>query len=308
MPDYAVSIVDAFTTKRFTGNPCGVVARADGLDESQMQQIARELNLSETAFVLPSTVADIRVRFFTPARELPLAGHPTIAVMHTLVEEGRIVVNEDGTRIVQELRVGPLPVDLARGDDGSVRVTMTQARPEFLQRLDRDVIADALGIDVYDILPGANPQVVSTGTPQAMIPVRSIDVLKRLRPDFQRLSELEAEGDYYGSHIFALEAFDAAHRTHARHFAGSSGIPEDPVTGSATGGMGAYLWRHGLLREPRFFAEQGHIIGRPGIIEVEVEADGDQPTGIRISGSAVTVIKGTIMVQASGGTTMPGLC
>jgi trans-2,3-dihydro-3-hydroxyanthranilate isomerase len=96
--------------------------------------------------------------------------------------------------------------------------------------------------------------------------------------------------------VFALEAFDQANRTHARHFAASAGIPEDPVTGSATGAMAAYVWRYGLLREPRFNAEQGHIIGRPGIVEVEVDADGDEPTEVRIAGSAVTVLEGRIRV------------
>lgn len=296
MSEYAVKIVDAFTTKAFAGNPCGVITRAEGLSDDAMQNIARELNLSETAFVLPSLTADVAVRFFTPTKEIPLAGHPTIATMHTLVEEGRFEVAASGTRVMQELSIGTLPVDLARDEAGRVRVTMTQAKPEFLRRLDRNVLAQALGIFARDILPDAPPQVVSTGTPQAMIPVASLEVLQRLRPDFQHLSDLEAVGHYYSTHVFALDAFDSANRTHARHFAASAGIPEDPVTGSATGGMAAYMWRYGLLRERNFRAEQGHIIGRPGVVEVEVDAEGEEPTAVRISGTAVTVLRGTITV------------
>ncbi len=298
MPDYQVKIIDAFTTRRYAGNPCGVITRADGLTEAQMQAIAREINASETAFVFPSQRASFRVRYFTPAKEIPLAGHPTIATMHALVEEGRIDLSGGAKRVIQELNIGIFPVDIALDAERNVRVVMTQAKPEFQRRLDRNVFAQALGIKPSDIVDNVPIQVVSTGTPQAMVPVRSLEVLKRLRPDFQHLSDLEQVGHYYSVHVFALEAFDPAHRTHARHFAASAGIPEDPVTGSATGGMAAYLWKYGLVRERAYTVEQGHIMGRPGIVEVEVDPDdaGEEPVAVRIAGTAVTVLRGTITV------------
>jgi trans-2,3-dihydro-3-hydroxyanthranilate isomerase len=296
MSEYAVKVVDAFTTRPFAGNPCGVVTRADGLTDAQMQAIARELNLSETAFVLPSQVADFRVRFFTPLKEIPLAGHPTIATMHALVEEGRIDLAGEPRRVVQELSIGVLPVDLSRDAEGRTRVLMTQARPEFGRRMDRSVLAEALGIDVHGMLPDVPVQVVSTGTPQVMAPVRSLAVLRNLRPNFQRLSDLEQVGHYFSAHVFTLEAMEPGNRAHSRHFAASAGIPEDPVTGSATGGMAAYLWRYGLVRERAYRVEQGHIIGRPGYVDVEVDAEGDEPTGVRIGGTAVTVLRGTISI------------
>ena len=296
MPEYEVKIVDAFTNERYAGNPCGVITRAEGLSDAQMQAIARELNLSETSFVTPSDVADVRARFYTPKKEIPLAGHPTIATMHTLVEEGRIELGEGPRRVVQELSIGVLPVDIERTDGGRVRTVMTQAAPEFLRRLDRSVYAQALGITTADMLDGAPVQVVSTGTPQAMVPVKSLAVLERLRPDLQHLSDLEAVGHYFSTHVFALETYDAANRAHSRHFGPSSGVSEDPVTGSATGAMAAYLWHHGLLREPAYTVEQGHIMGRPGLVEVEVDGDGDEPATVRIAGSAVTVLRGVITV------------
>ncbi len=296
MPDYHVKIVDAFTTRRYAGNPCGVVTRAEGLTDAQMQAIARELNASETAFVLPSRRARFRVRFFTPAREIPLAGHPTIATMYALVEEGRIDLSGGPVRVTQELNIGLLPVDIALDDARNVRVVMTQARPEFGRRLDRSVLAEALGIRPSDILGDAPVQVVSTGTPQAMVPVRSLEVLERLRPNAQRLSDLEEVGHYFSTHVFCLEAFEPGHRAHARHFAASAGIPEDPVTGSATGAMAAYLWKYGLLREPRYVVEQGHFMGRPGLVEVEVDGEDGEPVGVRIAGTAVTVLRGSITV------------
>jgi len=296
MPEYEIRIVDSFTTERYAGNPCGVVTHAEGLTPDQMQAIAREMNLSETAFVTPSEVADVRVRFFTPRKEIPLAGHPTIATMHALVEEGRFEVAGAPRRIVQELNVGVLPVDLSRREDGHVRIAMTQATPEFHQELDPDVFARVLGIGVADLLDGAPPRVVSTGTRQAMIPVASLAVLERVRPDLERLAELETAEGYFSTHVFALETYDPANRVHARHFGPSSGVWEDPVTGSATGGMAAYLWRYGLVREAAYTAEQGHIMGRPGLVEVEVEGEGDTPTTVRIAGTAVTVLRGTITV------------
>lgn len=296
MPEYEITIVDSFTTERYAGNPCAVVTQAEGLTTEQLQAIAREMNLSETAFVTPSRVADVRVRFFTPRKEIPLAGHPTIATMHALVEEGRFEVGGGARRIAQELNVGVLPVDLSRREDGRVRVAMTQATPEFHQELDREAFADVLGIETPDLLAGAPPQVVSTGTRQAMIPVRSLAVLERVSPDLARLAELETAEGYFSTHVFALETHDPANRVHSRHFGPSSGVWEDPVTGSATGGMAAYLWRHGLVREASYTVEQGHILGRPGHVEVEVEGEGDTPTTVRIAGTAVTVLRGTITV------------
>ena len=296
MAEYEITIVDSFTTERYAGNPCGVVTRAAGLSPEQMQAIARELNLSETAFAMPSEVADFRVRFFTPRKEIPLAGHPTIATMHALVEDGLIELRDAPRRVTQELNVGVLPVDLSRRDDGRVRIAMTQARPEFRHTLDRDTYAQVLGIVTSDLLEGFPAQVVSTGTPQAIIPVASLAVLERVRPDLQRLAELEGEDGYFSTHVFTPQAYDPANRAHARHFGPSSGVWEDPVTGSATGGMAAYLWRHGLVREAAYTVEQGHIMGRPGLVEVEVDGEGDTPTTVRIAGTAVTVLRGTITV------------
>ncbi len=284
MPAYQVKIVDAFTSRRYAGNPCGVVSHAEGLSDAQMQAIARELNLSETAFVFPSDRADFRVRFFTPATEIPLAGHPTIATMHALVEEGRIPIGKDRTRVTQELNVGVLPVDIERNAAGDVRVLMTQAKPSFLQTLERDACAQALGIGASDMLAGVPVQVVSTGTPQAMIPVASLAVLQHLKPDLRQLGAMEGAGGYFSTHVFALDAFEPPHRAHARHFAASAGA------------MAAYLWKHGLLRDSTYTVEQGHIMGRPGIVEVEVDADGGEPVSVRVGGTAITVLRGTIEV------------
>ena len=189
--EYQFKLVDAFTKTRYAGNPCGVVSHAEGLSDAQMQAIAREINASETAFVTPSTVADFRVRFFTPANEVPLAGHPTIATMHALAEEGRIDLSTGARRVHQELNVGVLPVDLSKDSDGFTRVVMTQAKPVFGAILDRAVCATALGLPVDGLRNDVPAQVVSTGTPQAMIPVCSLAVLRDIKPNITLLGELE---------------------------------------------------------------------------------------------------------------------
>lgn len=293
MAAYPISIVDAFTRTPYAGNPAAVVFDADPLSAEQMQAVAREMNLSETAFVQTSARANFRVRFFTPAVEIPLAGHPTIATMHALVEAGRVTVGERLVRVTQELNAGVLPVDLVR-QDGALTVVMTQAAPAFGDEVPGEAMAAALGIETRDLLAGLPSRVVSTGTPQAMVPVRSLDVLKRLAPDTRALRDLELRHGFFSVHVFAMEALEPGNRTHARHFAGGAGIAEDPVTGSATGGMGAYLWRYGLDRSGRFRAEQGHLMGRPGIVTVEVEGSGEIPEVVRIAGTAVTVLRGTI--------------
>ena len=289
-----ILIVDAFTERPFAGNGAGVVPDARGLDDAQMQVIAREVNLSETSFVTPSDKADFRVRFFTPTTEIPLAGHPTIATMHALAETGRITLSGARTRVTQELNVGVLPVDLDADERGRLtRIWMTQAPPRFLHIHDPAPYAAALGIAPEDIVSETPVQTVSTGTPQLMLPVRGLRVLERLRPDLPALAVLAREGGYFSLHVFAAEAYDAA-RAHARHFAPGGGIAEDPVTGSASGAMAAYLVHYGIVAEHAFVVEQGHLVGRPGTVYCEVEAHGREVTEVRIGGSAVTVISGTL--------------
>ncbi|HZU78206.1 MAG TPA: PhzF family phenazine biosynthesis protein, partial [Dehalococcoidia bacterium] len=247
--------------------------------------------------VLPSDRADLRLRFFTPTRELPLAGHPTVAAWHALVEQGRIALSGRRTRRTQELQLGVLPVELEAGPDGRLaRVWMTQPAPQFLRTYPPDRFAAALGVPISGLEPDYPLQTVSAGAPQLMFPVRSLHVLERLEPDLGALAALSAEGDFLGVHVFAPEGYEAAAAAHARHFAPAAGIAEDPVTGSANGALGAYLVHYGLALRHEFSIEQGHIIGRPGTVHVEVERDGDEGpiAGVRIGGSAVTVYRGRL--------------
>lgn len=297
MPTFPLFQVDAFTTRPLHGNPCAVVFDADSLRDDQMQAVAREMNLSETAFVLRSQVADFRARYFTPAEEIPLAGHPTVATVHALVETGKIRLSSARTSISLELQVGPIPVEIDVDDSGQVeQIVMTQKKPQFLRLYTLDEVLPVFGLSTENALADAPIQTVSTGTPQLMIPVRNLEVLKRVSVDIPAYVALRRESDFFSPHLFCLEGATEAGQTFARHFGVPPDTMEDPFTGSATGGMAAYLWHYGLIDQPRFVAEQGHWMGRPGQGYVEVIGPPDNIDTVKVGGPAVTVVRGDLVI------------
>jgi trans-2,3-dihydro-3-hydroxyanthranilate isomerase len=296
MPTYPFMQVDAFTTTPLGGNPCAILFDADDLDNATRQALAREMNLSETAFVVRSSVADVGTRYFTPAEEIPLAGHPTIATIHALVETGRIRLTGEHTRLTLELKVGPIPIEIDALPGEPVHITMSQKAPVFSRIHDPAEVLPAFGLSPADLLPGAVIQTVSTGTPQLMIPLRDHDALRRIRLDVPRYAALRAAGDWFSPHLFCLGGATPAGATFARHFGLPPDTMEDPFTGSATGGMAAYLWHYDLIGEPRFTAEQGQWMGRPGIAQVEVVGPPEAIETVRVGGTAVTVIRGEVVL------------
>ncbi len=290
--------VDAFTSEPLQGNPCAVVLDADDLDPSTMQAIALEMNLSETAFVMRSVVADFRARYFTPAAEIPLAGHPTLATTRALIDTGRLAVDAGGTQFDLELRDGPIAVDV-RGSGELAEITMTQRQPVFLRSYAAAEILPLFGLDETDELAAApSPQTVSTGTPMLMVPLRDRDALVRARLDVAAFAAALEGGDFFSPHLFCLDGFTDVGTTAARHFGLPPDTYEDPFTGSATGAMAAYCWRYGLIGEPRFIAQQGHAMGRPGTATVEVIGPAENIEAVRVGGYAVTVMTGVLALPA----------
>jgi trans-2,3-dihydro-3-hydroxyanthranilate isomerase len=288
--------VDAFTTTPLGGNPCAIIFDADDLSDETRLAVAREMNLSETAFVVRSAVADFGARYFTPAEEIPLAGHPTIATVFALVDSGRLKLTGDLTTIALELRVGPIRVDI-EAQAGVVRhIVMSQKKPQFLRTYTPEEVMPVFGLTAEDVLPGAPLQTVSTGTPQLMIPVRNLDVLRRSSLNTVLYVPLRARGDFFSTHLFCLQGATKQGDTFARHFVTPPDLLEDPFTGSATGGMGAYLWHYGLIDQPAFSAEQGHWMQRPGIAKVEVVGPRDNIETVKVGGSAVTVLRGELVL------------
>lgn len=291
MPRYELWQVDAFTTTPLLGNAAAVVLDARGMDDALMQAVAKEMNLSETAYIFPSTRAHFAVRYFTPVIEIPLAGHPTVAVTHVLRESGRIAPN--AKRITLDIPAGIIPVDIEY-KNGAVRYTMTQPAPRFMRTYERAAIARAMGLDEEDILAGHMPQTVSTGTPQLMIPLASLQALGQVRPNAIELFPGKDRADYFSVHVFARDE-RGEHALRARHFAPFGDVAEDPVTGSASGGMAAYCLRYGIIRDHEFTAAQGEHVGRPGTVYARVLGQPpDGMTGVMIGGYAVTVLKGEL--------------
>jgi trans-2,3-dihydro-3-hydroxyanthranilate isomerase len=296
MPAYPFMQVDAFTDRRLGGNPCAIVFDADELDDALRLAIAREMNLSETAFVVKPEAADFGARYFTPAEEIPLAGHPTIATVFALVDSGRLKLRGDLTTISLELQVGAIRVDIEARAGVVKHIVMSQKKPQFLATYGTRDILPVFGLTAADSWPGAPIQTVSTGTPQLMIPVKDLNVLRRIQVNAALFQQLHARGDFFSAHLFCLQGVTERGDTFARHFALPPDVIEDPFTGSATGGMAAYAWHYGLIDQPRFIAEQGHWLNRPGQATVEVVGSRDSPETVRVGGGAVTVLRGELIV------------
>ncbi len=288
--------VDAFTSYPLGGNPCAILFDTDALDEATMLAIAREMNLSETAFVRRSASADFGVRYFTPAEEIPLAGHPTIATTFALVDSGRLKLSAGYTTIQLELKHGPIPVEIYSQGAEVQRIVMTQRKPQFLSIHDPALVLPIFGLRLEDLLPGAPIQTVSTGTPQLMLPLRSLEALRSARLDVAAYEQYRNRTDFFSPHLFCLEGVTPAGQTFARHFGTPPDLMEDPFTGSATGGMAAYLWRYNLISQPAFVAEQGHWMSRPGQGTAEVIGPRDDIQTVKVGGAAVTVLRGEIVI------------
>lgn len=193
-----------------------------------------------------------------------------------------------------EMQVGPIEVQIF-SDNGEIhRIVMFQKKPIFLSMHDPADVMPIFGLSVKDLLPGLSIQTVSTGTPQLMVPVRDLEVLRRVQVNIAAYQEYRALSDFFSPHLFCLEGITPEGRTFARHFGVPPDTLEDPFTGSATGGMAAYLWHHGLIDDPRFTAEQGHWMGRPGQAIVEVVGPRDEIETVKVGGKAVTVMQGNL--------------
>lgn len=296
MSKYPFMQVDAFTTLKLGGNPCAILFDTDDLDDGSMLAIAREMNLSETSFVHESLRADFGARYFTPGGEIPLAGHPTVATVHALVESGRLILDGERTEITLELQAGLIPVEIIIEQDKIQRIVMTQNKPIFMRKYDPAQVMPLFGLKKEDLYSDAVIQTVSTGTPQLMVPLQDLETLKQINLDIQGFSVLHAQGDFFSAHLFCTNGITPEGGTFARHFAPPPDIIEDPFTGSATGGMAAYLWYYGLIDQSTFIAEQGHWLNRPGRAYVEIIGSPEDIQSVKVGGQAVTVIRGEFIL------------
>lgn len=333
MSKYRFVQLDVFTEEPFTGNALAVFPEAEGLTDDQMMRIAREMNLSETVFVLKpeskqqpanseqltadrdpqSAVSDPqsplrRLRIFTPVREIPFAGHPIVGTWNALAREGVVPVPEGGngwTRIHHEIGIGVLPVDIEFKDGAPAQVVMTQGKFEIKGEIDdaheQAELARALGLAIEDLDETLPIQTISTGLPFLAVPVRSLADLGRCKVNSSLLAEVYQRAGATGSETFTRETMEIGEaRAHVRMFAPGDNIAEDPATGSAAGALGAYLVHHGAANiEPsegrfRFVIEQGDFMHRASRINLEVKGKPGAIEEVRVGGPSVIVAHGEV--------------
>jgi PhzF family phenazine biosynthesis protein len=288
---FPIDWVDAFADRPFGGNGCAVVHDGGVLDDDTCKAIVRETSLVECTFVGPSEVADWKVRYFLARQEIPFAGHPTLATVASLAARGMM---RDG-KVRLETGAGIVPVEVS--SDGLI--TMTQIAPVFSEEVPESIVAEVVGLAPGDI--AVRPQIVSTGIPFCITVLRDHVALRRARLDPDALARFRAQFDGAAHEVMepflvTLEGATPKGRTFSRLLLEPPAPPEDPFTGSATGAMAAFLWSRGLIDAPRFTAEQGHWMGRPGSAEVEVIGPRDAIEGVRVGGRAHLLIRGELVL------------
>ena len=290
--------LDVFTETRLAGNPLAVVLEPEGLDTPAMQKIAREFNLSETVFVFPPAdkASRAKLRIFTPARELPFAGHPTVGTAVLLARLDRGAAERS---FVLEEKVGSVPcrVKPTGADSGRASFDIPRLPAKEADLPDLAALAAGLGLEPADMgLDGFAAARWSAGNPFTCVPVRGLDAIGRVRLDLARFDAAFGGGDHAAAFIFCRETAEAGNSFHARMFAPVMGVHEDPATGSAVAAFAGYLAATGAYRDGAHVIgiEQGYEMGRASQIELTLRISGGKLTGASIAGSAVVVLEGTL--------------
>jgi len=289
--------IDAFTDKAFGGNPAGVVISNNKLPDRIMQQIAKEMNLSETVFVTEVEKERYQVRYFTPECEVDLCGHATIGGVFLLADDGYIAnINKGKKSIHLNTKIGDILVDITYDNFHPISVVMEQKRPESYGVLnDMHKLAEILNIKEDDIgIDGeiAMPEIMSTGLKDIICPIKSKSVLDNMNVDLKKLKDYSLELGVVGLHAFNLDDKDSS-KAYARNFGPAVGIDEEAATGTSNGALIYYLKKNGFLKGDTLKVSQGYILDRPSTIECFIEESKDG-FRVKVGGSAVKVIEGII--------------
>lgn len=290
--------VDAFTTETFGGNPAGVIPNAENLTDEEMQKIANELNLSETAFLLPSTNANAnyKIRYFTPTKEVDFCGHATLGTAWLMATKYNWMDKDD--KIVFESNIGLIPVKWLMENNQLTRVSMTQVRPQVKSiDISPAVVADLVGIHETDLDDRYPIKIANTGVPHLMVPVKTRQAIDQAEPNLNELKNMNNDFNISTTHLFTFDT-NGQFDIYTRDFCPNIGIDEDPVTGAANGALGGYLYLENILAQQerhQLMIGQGHTINRPGILYVTITPDAENAV-IEVAGAAVVSIEGKIFV------------
>lgn len=295
--------VNVFTDRAFSGNPLAVITNGRGVVTETMQAIAKDFNLSETTFVLPPDDQrhDWRLRIFTPVNELPMAGHPTVGTSFVLAREHLIDTTKKEANIVLEEGVGPIAVRVEFADGSPVYAEMSQPLPVFGPRFDdqRALMAEMVSLSSEDLDSELPVEVISCGVPTLIIPLRNLDAAKRARPRTDVMMRATERGAPHVVLVFTRETEFPGSTVHTRVFSPLNGVAEDPATGAASGPLGCYLVRHGVVAPEnagKIVSEQGIEMGRTSFISIGIEGDRDEITAVRIGGQCQYVGEGFVEV------------
>jgi trans-2,3-dihydro-3-hydroxyanthranilate isomerase len=298
-------LVDVFTDTRFGGNQLAVFMDATLVKEEEMLPIARELNLSETTFVLPpdDPMNHYKVRIFTPGGELPMAGHPTIGTAYSLAKA--LLDLGHGQEIPNIMRleekIGLIEVEIKLKNDQPDLITMTQPNPTFSGPItDRTIFAKLLSLSESDLHPSLPIQTVSCGVPYVFVPVNNLAAIKRVLFNHETWSKIKAKYNPGFVYVFTMETENDDSDVHGRMFAPDAGILEDAATGSANGPLGAYIVKHELMQKRDLLSitsEQGFEMGRPSFIYITIASTDQQISKVQVGGRSVSIGSGEIYLD-----------
>ncbi len=301
MPALTYHHVDVFTEQPFGGNQLAVFTDGRGLTAEMMQQIAKEMNFSETTFVLPpkDPQNDFWVRIFTPAAEMPMAGHPTVGTAFVLRQTKLIPINREIVRF--EEGVGVIPIQFHTRPDNTVLIEMSQPLPSFGDVFqNRAAVAEMLSIERAHLHPSYPIQVVSCGVPFLYVPIKDMETMRRLSLQTDVWRKLMHGWKVNGIFAFTMETKHASSTVHSRMFAPNLGVPEDPATGAASGPLGCYLVQNGIVSiadSIPIISEQGYEMGRPSTIYITIDMQGSQISGVRVGGTSTYMGEGTLYIS-----------
>lgn len=297
MRRYRIKQIDAFTDKPFGGNPAGVLTSAEGLTDKEMLSIAKEVNASETAFILHSDIADFRIRWFTPKKEALFCGHATIASLYALAEEEKFGMEKDGKYTFKvETKIGVITADVIKSNKTQI-ILHSPKIALSRENIDMPELLGALKI-TQDEIDFTFPMMREANLDYLYVPINGLDTLKNIDYDYSKLHKFCERYNFQGINLFTTKTFDKDSTAHSRFFAPPYGVREDPVTGSAQGPLGVYLMINGIVEfsgsEVDIRSEQGDIMGRPGRLVINVSKDDYGGFKSKLISSAVTVLDGEI--------------